>query len=191
MASPLVCVLKGPGGRDGVRLAVDFRFVNAHTIPDVFPVPDMAEVIQKIGRARYITVCDASQGYWQTPVKSEDQWKTGFVCGDELWTWTRTPYGMRCSGNTFCRAIRHVLRDLHEYAASYIDDMAVYSDQWEDHCWHLRRFLETIRQAGITLKLKKCHFALPEVKFCGQLVGSGTRRADPEKVSAIHRLQVP
>ena len=191
MASPLVCVLKGPGGRDGVRLAVDFRFVNAHTIPDVFPVPDMAEVIQKIGRARYITVCDASQGYWQTPVKSEDQWKTGFVCGDELWTWTRTPYGMRCSGNTFCRAIRHVLKDLHEYAASYIDDMAVYSDQWEDHCWHLRRFLETIRQAGITLKLKKCHFALPEVKFCGQLVGSGTRRADPEKVSAIHRLQVP
>jgi len=43
----------------------------------------------------------------------------------------------------------------------------------------------------MTLKLKKCSFGLPEVKFCGQIVGSGTRRPDPEKVSAIYSLRVP
>ena len=31
MASPLVCVLKGRDGRDGVRLAVDYRYVNCFT----------------------------------------------------------------------------------------------------------------------------------------------------------------
>jgi len=31
MASPLVCVLKDKDGKDGVRLAVDYRYVNKYT----------------------------------------------------------------------------------------------------------------------------------------------------------------
>jgi len=34
MASPLVCVLKGKDGEDGVRLAVDYRNVNKYTVGD-------------------------------------------------------------------------------------------------------------------------------------------------------------
>ena len=30
MASPLVCVLKGKDGKDGVRLAVDYHYVNKY-----------------------------------------------------------------------------------------------------------------------------------------------------------------
>ena len=49
-----------------------------------------------------------------------------------------------------------------------------------------------MREAGITLKLKKCHcFALPEWKFCGQIVGSGTRRADPDKMAAVEAIKAP
>ena len=32
MASPIVCVLKGKDGKDGVRLAVDYRYVNKYTV---------------------------------------------------------------------------------------------------------------------------------------------------------------
>jgi len=48
-----------------------------------------------------------------------------------------------------------------------------------------------MRKAGITLKLKKCRFALPEVKFCGMIVGSGKRSIDPEKVAAVEAIKVP
>ena len=34
----LVVVLKGPGGRDGIRLAVDYSYVNKFTRNDPFPV---------------------------------------------------------------------------------------------------------------------------------------------------------
>jgi len=51
--------------------------------------------------------------------------------------------------------------------------------------------MQMIRKAGIKWKMKKCYFALSEAKFWGQLVGSGTRRADPEKLNAIQDLQVP
>jgi len=133
MASPLVCILKGPGGRDGVRLAIDFRYLNSYTVSDAFPITNPQEVIQKIGQARYLTVTDASQGYWQTAIRSEDQWKTGFICDDQLYEWTRTAFGMKSSGQTFCRAIQQILSPIKDCAASFVDDMAVYSFVFLQH----------------------------------------------------------
>jgi len=49
MASPLVRVLKGKNGCDGVRLAIDYRYVNHFTVSDAFPIPEVENVIQKIG----------------------------------------------------------------------------------------------------------------------------------------------
>ena len=42
MASPLVCVLKGKGGCNGIRLAVDYRYVNRFTHGDAYPLPDIS-----------------------------------------------------------------------------------------------------------------------------------------------------
>jgi len=172
-------VLKGPAGRDGVRLAVDYRYVNRYTVADAFPVPDISDVLQKIGNAKYISVFDAASGFWQMPIKPGDEWKTGFVCGDELWEWTRTPFGMRSSGSTFCRVVQQALKAIIDFAASYVDDMAVHSELWRSHLIHLESFLQSIRKSGMTLKLKKCRFALPEVKFCGQPGGFRNQASRP------------
>jgi hypothetical protein len=85
-----------------------------------------------------------------------------------------------------------VINPIKSFTESYVDDLAVaIDDSFHHHLQQLDIFLQTVRKSGFTLKLKKCKFALPEVKFCGQIVGSGTRRPDPEKVAAIRRLQVP
>ena len=84
MASPLVCILKGKEGKDGVRLAVDFRYVNKYTIGDAYPMSDVADIKQRVGSKLWITVVDAKSGYWQTPVKPEDRWLTAFVYNDGL-----------------------------------------------------------------------------------------------------------
>ena len=52
-ASPLVCVLKGKEGCDGVRLAVDCRYVNRFTCDDAYPLPDISSVFQRIGRCNF------------------------------------------------------------------------------------------------------------------------------------------
>jgi len=56
---------------------------------------------------------------------------------------------------------------------------------------HVRTFLERIRESGLTLNIKKCSFAQCEVKYCGQMIGYGTRRADPDKVAAVRNMKVP
>jgi len=79
MVSPLVVVLKGPGGRDGVRLAVDYSYVNSYTRSDPFPVPDIEGIMNRIGRAELMSSFDATQGYFQTPIRQGDEYLTAFV----------------------------------------------------------------------------------------------------------------
>jgi len=45
-------------------------------------------------------------GYWQLPVKPEDQWFTAFAYDGGLWEWTRLPFGLRTSGNSFVRCVQ-------------------------------------------------------------------------------------
>jgi len=69
MASPLVCVLKEKNGCDGDRLAIDYRYVNQFAVSDAFPIPEVEDVIQKIGGKHYVTSFDCRQGYHKTTVR--------------------------------------------------------------------------------------------------------------------------
>ena len=45
IASHVICVLKGKDGKGGVRLAIDYRYVNKFTVPDSYPTPDLADIV--------------------------------------------------------------------------------------------------------------------------------------------------
>ena len=137
------------------------------------------------------SVYDARSGYHQCPVRKEDQWLTAFVCGSQLYEWTRCPFGMRSSGCTFVRAIKQIIDPLKDFTESYVDELAVYSESWRMHLRHTQEFLSAIRASGLTLNFSKSIFAKPEVKFIGHLVGSGHRRVDPDKISSITGIKNP
>jgi hypothetical protein len=194
MVSPIVCVVKHDSCKTGsmkVRLVCDLRYLNRYTRFDPYPVPDQEEVMNKLASFQFITVFDARASYWQTMVKQEHQWLLGFATHHGIWQWTRTPFGAKNSGATFCRAIKRVLMPVQDISASYVDDMGIGSHTWENHLINLRRFLSVIKNAGITLNLLKAEFAKPNVKFIGHIVGSGLKRIDPDKIASIVAIERP
>ena len=86
---------------------------------------------------------------------------------------SRGPRSARKTVGSLVRAIQKVLQPLKRCADSYVDDTAVFSDEWSQHMLDLESFLQAISGAGMTLNLKKCEFAKSRVKFVGQLIGSG------------------
>ena len=192
-ALPLVVVLKQPdaNGHRGIRLAVDYRWVNKYTEAAVNNLEDISELIQDVGNSCFISVFDANSGYHQTLVRESDRWLTSFVCSLGQFQWIRTPFGLRNSGNTFVRVLQQVLQPIRSFTKSYVDDMAVYSSDWEAQLLHIDSFLLTMKRAGFTLGISKCNFAKPFVKYIGHLIGSGERRVDPAKVETIRQLRVP
>jgi len=108
-----------------------------------------------------------------------------------LYEFTRAPFGQKLSGNTFTRAVQQFLHPIRDYTGSYVDDMSVFSDDWPRHVQHIDRYLQVIKNSGLTLNLKKCHFAQSEVKFVGQIIGSNKRRPAPDKVAPVKDTKAP
>jgi hypothetical protein len=189
MTSPLVCILK-PNSTD-IRLAVDYRYVNGFTLSDPVGPSDILSVIQRIGRSNYITTFDSKSSFWTIPLKPEDRWLSAFLCDAGEFQWTRAAFGLKNSGSSFIRMLSKILQPIRHFAASFVDDCVIYSNTWEDHLRHVDNFLQVIKDSGLTLTLKKSEYAKPEVKFCGQLVGSGTRRIDPARLKPVNELRRP
>jgi hypothetical protein len=84
--------------RDKIRICVNNQYVNKYTIPDAITLTDLSEVIPRVGKSNYISLFGARSGYYQLPVRAEDQWLTAFVCDLGLFEWTITPFGMHSSG---------------------------------------------------------------------------------------------
>lgn len=72
-----------------------------------------------------------------------------------------------------------------------VDDFLIHGKTQEEHDERLRRVLQRLSGANLTLNKDKCKFSVSEVSFWGQHVdGSGTR-PDQEKVSAITNMPTP
>ena len=187
-AHPIVCVSKPNGD---VRVCTDLRYVNSGTIDDAYPIPNAEELLLDISKSKFITSLDCASGYWQIPVKESDVEKTAFVTHNSHFEWLVMPFGLKTAGNTFQRVMNNLLARHVDYAKAYIDDTAVHSNEWDDHLTHLRSVFQSFRETGMTLRLSKCKFAKPEIKFIGHIVGSGYRRVIQDKVECIRNIPEP
>lgn len=187
-AHPIVCVAKKDGS---VRLCIDYRQLNAVSEVDNFPMGNVTELLFEVARARYVTILDMTRGYWQIPVEESSQRYTAFATPKGLFAWKVMPYGLRNSAATFQRVMNETLQEHRGYACAYIDDVAVYSETWQEHLEHIDAVLATIAGVGFTVNPAKCKFAESKVRYLGHVVGSGIHSPDPERVEAILQLKAP
>ncbi|CAM4707096.1 unnamed protein product [Lepidochelys kempii] len=187
-ASPVVLVPK-PDGE--IRFCVDYRKLNAVTRPDNYPMPRTDELVEKLGRAQFISTLDLTKGYWQVPLDESAKERSAFITHLGLYEFNVLPFGLRNAPATFQRLVDGLLAGLGEYAVAYLDDVAIFSDSWADHLEHLQKVLERIREAGLTVKAKKCQIGLNRVTYLGHQVGQGTISPLQAKVDAIQKWPVP
>ena len=188
MASPIVCVVKKDGS---IRMAVNYQYLNAYTVADAYPMPCVDDVMYKVAQANYISCFDATAGFWQLKMHEASAWLTGFATHSGLFEWLRCPFGLKNSAAKFVRMMQIVLRPINDYATAYVDDTGVHSQDWPQHLRDLVAFLTVMRNANLTLNLKKSSFANREIKMVGHYVGSGTHRPDPERLTVIQNLTRP
>ena len=88
--------------------------------------------------------------------------------------------------------INSVLAQLgDEICVAYLDDILIFSKTFEDHRKNLKNVLQCLREQGIKLNLKKCHFFKKEIRYLGRLISEEGYRPDPEDVKALDKCKVP
>ena len=100
-------------------------------------------------------------------------------------------FGLSSASETYQKCVNNILEPIHDFSKAFIDDIAVHSDTWLSHLEHIDTTLQTISDSGITLKIAKCTFAQPRIKYLGHVIGGGTHSPDPEKLQAVADLIFP
>ena len=95
---------------------------------------------------------------------------TAFMTSDGQYEFTRMPFGMVNSGATLVRGLRKILEGMPR-VGSYIDDIVIYSDSWEDHLRTLKELFGRLRKARTTARPTKCLFGASRMEFLGHEVG--------------------
>uniref|UniRef100_A0A3B3BUU0 Gypsy retrotransposon integrase-like protein 1 n=1 Tax=Oryzias melastigma TaxID=30732 RepID=A0A3B3BUU0_ORYME len=186
-SSPCLLEIKKNGSP---RFCTDYRKVNAVTVPDAHPLPLIDDCIDEIGPATFVTKLDMLKGYWQVPLTKHASDVSAFVTPDYFLQYTVMPFGMCNAPATFQRLVNKVLGDVKN-CRSYLDDIVVYSEDWDEHVSTLREVFMRLSAASLTLNLAKCEFGKGTVLYLGQQVGSGRVRPAEAKVLAIQTFPVP
>src|SRR5579863_9627830 len=102
------------------------------------------------------------------------------------------PFGLTNAPATFQRTMNRVfMRILSNYVVVYLDDLNIYSQNFNEHLKHLQEVFERLRNAGLKLKAKKCQFFKKELAFLGHIVGEDGVKPNPDKVTAVQKQSVP
>ena len=74
------------------------------------------------------------------------------------------------------RLLAQTLGSCYTFAAPYIDDIIVFS---EDGMKHVRCVFEALQQHGLTVKEAKCAFGRSQIEYLGHVIGNGVLAVPP------------
>ena len=154
-------------------------------------MPRVEELLDQIGNAQFITTLDLAKGYWQVAVSEEDREKTAFISPKGLYQFTTMPFGLSGARATFQQMMDSVLRGTEAFAGVYLDDIAIHSRTWHDHLNHLRKIFQGLKDAHLTVKMKKCVFAAEGCVYLGYQIGKGGVRPEDSRIQAILAISQP
>ena len=182
-SSPTVLVRKKDGS---IRFCIDYRKLNHVTVKDSYPLPRIDDSLDALGNAKWFSTLDLTSGYWQVEVHPNDVAKTAFVTTSGLYQFRVLPFGLTNAPATFQRLMECVLAGLQwRTCLLYLDDIIIFSSDFDDHLVLLLEILSRIQEAGLKLNPKKCHLFCEKVAYLGHIVSACGIATDPDKVKAV------
>ncbi|KAL4103252.1 hypothetical protein QTP88_018629 [Uroleucon formosanum] len=192
--SPILLVPKkmDVSGKPKFRLVVDFRKLNNITVGDKMPLPQIQDVLDRLGRSKYFSVLDLAQGFHQISLDKESRVKTAFSSDIGHWQYTKLPMGLKNSPPTFQRLMNNVLCNLIGLKCLvYLDDIIVFSTDLSEHDKRIREVFSRLRTHNLKLQPIKCEFLRKEVIYLGHKLTEKGVQPDERKIKSVKTFPIP
>ncbi|KAL6440856.1 hypothetical protein ACFW04_003346 [Cataglyphis niger] len=174
------------------RMVIDYRALNEKTIGDAYPLPNITEILDQLGSAKYFSVFDLASGFHQIPMHESHAGKTAFSTPHGHYEFNRMPFGLKNAPATFQRLMDQVLSGLQgSELFVYLDDIVLYASSLREHEIKFDKLAERLRQANLKLQPDKCEFLRKEVGYLGHIISDQGVKPDPAKIRAVKEFPTP
>ena len=157
MASPFFFVDKKDSVENTeLRPCQDYRKLNAGTIKNMYPLPLISKILDKLKGTKYFTKIDLWARYNNVWIKDGDQWKAALKTSRGLFKPTVVFFGMCNSPATFQKMMDKIfanqIREGH--LIIYMDDMFIHTSDLPTNIACTRKALEQLWENNLYAKPK-------------------------------------
>lgn len=179
-------------GKKKHRIVVDLRRLNDKTPQDNYPIPNITDILDQLGKARYFSAFDLASGFHQIGLDEGSRHKTAFSTPQGHYQFRRMPFGLKNAPATFQRMMDQALRGLiGKGTFVYLDDIIVFGTTLEEHNSNLIKLFIRLREVGLKLQPDKCEILAPELAYLGHLITPEGIKPNPIKLQAVRCFPTP
>ncbi|KAL4388732.1 hypothetical protein GQ457_09G016560 [Hibiscus cannabinus] len=176
----------------GWRICMDYRKLNKATKKDLFPLPFIDQMLDRLAGKEFYCFLDGYSGYNQIAIAPEDQEKTTFICPYGTYAFRRIPFGLCNAPATFQRCMLAIFSDMvEEFLEVFMDDFSMSGETFDSCLGNLAKVLKRCEEADLVLNWEKCHFMVNEDVVLGHKISSKGIEVDKAKVEVIEKLPPP
>ncbi|EPB69463.1 reverse transcriptase [Ancylostoma ceylanicum] len=178
-AAPIVVVKKSNGT---LRLCADFSTgLNDALMLHQHPLPTSDDVFTKLNGGTIFTQLDFADAYLQVEVDENSKELLTINTHRGLFRYNRLPFGVKSAPGIFQQIIDSMIAGLNGCAA-YLDDVIVTGRNIEEHSANLEALFERIQEYGFRVRIEKCSFLIPQIRYLGSIIDAKGRHPDPAKI---------
>ncbi|CAM9000014.1 unnamed protein product [Rhodiola kirilowii] len=178
--------------KNGWRMCIDYRKLNAVTRKDHFPLPFIDQMLDRLAGKPYFFFLDGFSGYNQIPIAPENQEKTTFTCPFGTFAFRRMSFGLCNAPGTFQRVVTSIFSDMiGSFIEVFMDDFTVHGDSFDACLENLSTVLERCVSMNLVLNYEKCHFMVTHGVVLGHIVSKEGVEVDKAKIDVIMTLPYP
>lgn len=148
--------------------------------------------MDRLSSAKMFTKLDIRNAYHRIRIAEGDQWKTAFRTRYGHFEYQVMPFGITNAPASFQSLINDVLREfLDVFVIVYLDDILIYSDNFDIHIKHVKQVLSKLRDASLFAKAEKCEFHVTHADFLGFHISTNGIAMDTSNMSAVLEWPIP
>ncbi|XP_062538342.1 uncharacterized protein K02A2.6-like [Armigeres subalbatus] len=146
----------------------------------------MGEIFHRLGKAKYYSVVDLKDAYFQIPLKEESRDYTAFRTPQGLFRFKVCPFGLTNAPFTMCRLMDRVIGfDLEPFVFVYLDDIVIATRTFSEHVRLLKIVAQRLANANLTISLDKSRFCRKKVAYLGYLLTEDGVSIDHSRIEPI------
>ena len=168
-------------------MVLEFRKLNEKTIGDSYLLPNINDILDSLGSARYFSVFDLATGLHHVKMDPND-----FYTPLGHYEFDRMPFGLKTAPATFQTLMDITLTGLiGTELFVYLDVIVIFADTLEEHEKKFNNLIQRLRKANLHLHPDKCEFLRPEIGHLGHIIDKNGVWPDPKKIIAVKEFPVP